>query len=215
MRQRTRSSDFVIGLLFLGSCAPWCGRVIADTDGAFPVKSNLRAGVAKVDITPAQTDGVTVAGHHRVVHGVRDPLRAGVLVLDDGETKAVIVTLDALSAWDEMVKLARERIAKQTGVPEPNILVAVSHHHSGPGFSTDSAWGRELIDKLHPGLRRRPHQLQHQSTQGDRRPRRRAAQSRRAVRPPRQSAAVRRRHVADAHGGADARGVSSVLFHVG
>jgi neutral ceramidase len=148
MRRRAHRLNRTVGLLLAAWCAPWCGRAVADADGAFPVKSNLRAGVAKVDITPAHTEGVTVAGHHRVVHGVRDPLRAGVLILDDGETKAAIVTLDALSAWDEMVKLGRERIAKETGVPETNILIAVSHNHSGPGFNTDSAWGRELIDKL-------------------------------------------------------------------
>src|SRR5690348_11790577 len=72
-------------------------------DGQFPVKSNLRAGVCKSDITPAETDGVLVTGHRRTVHGVRDPLRAGVLLLDDGETKAAIVTLDVVGAWDEMV----------------------------------------------------------------------------------------------------------------
>ena len=76
------------------------------SDGRFPVTSNLRAGVAKIDITPEETDGVIVTGHRRTVFGVRDPLRAGVLVLDDGETKAAIVTLDTIGAWDDMVKLA-------------------------------------------------------------------------------------------------------------
>lgn len=117
-------------------------------DGQFPVESNLRAGSAKTDITPAETDGVMVTGHRRMVHGVRDPLRAGVLLLDDGETKAAIVTLDTIGAWEEMVKLARERIEKEAGVPAANIMVAASHNHSGPAFEADSKWGRELIDKL-------------------------------------------------------------------
>lgn len=117
-------------------------------DGQFPVESNLKAGAAKVDITPTETEGVLVTGHRRTVHGVRDPLRAGVLLLDDGETKAAIVTLDTIGAWDEMVKLARERIEKETGVPGVNIMVAASHNHSGPAFEADSKWGRELIAKL-------------------------------------------------------------------
>src|SRR6185437_14243166 len=53
-----------------------------------------------------------------------------------------------IGAWDEMVKLARERIEEQTGVPAANIMVATSHNHSGPGFEVDSEWGRELIVKL-------------------------------------------------------------------
>jgi neutral ceramidase len=120
----------------------------AAKDGQFPVESNLRAGVCKTDITPTDTDGVAVTGHRRTVHGVRDPLRAGVLVLADGETKAAIVTLDVIGAWDEMVKLAREEIEQQTGAPAANIMVAASHNHSGPAFEVDSRWGRELIAKL-------------------------------------------------------------------
>jgi neutral ceramidase len=129
-------------------------------DGQFPVESNLRAGVAKVDITPHDTDGVMVTGHRRMVHGVRDPLRAGVLVLSDGETQAALVTLDTIGAWDEMVVLARQRIERQTGIPAAHILVAASHNHSGPAFEAESAWGKELIEKLgtaaqqaHDGMR--------------------------------------------------------------
>ena len=117
-------------------------------DGRFPVASNLRAGVAKVDITPDVSQGLNVVGHRRKVFKIRDPLRAGVLVLDDGETKAAIVTLDTIGAWDEMVLLARERIQQLTDIPASNIMVTASHNHSGPGFDRESAWGRELIDKL-------------------------------------------------------------------
>ncbi len=117
-------------------------------DGQFAVQSNLRAGVAKVDITPEDVNDFQVTGHWRKVTGVRDPLRAGVLVLTDGETKAAIVTLDTIGAWNEMVTLARQRIEQETGVPAANIMVAASHNHSGPGFDADSTWGRGLIDKL-------------------------------------------------------------------
>ena len=117
-------------------------------DGQFPVESNLRIGVAKVDITPADVAGITVIGHRREVTGVRDPLRAGVLILDDGETKAAIVTLDTIGAWEDMVKLARARIEKETRVPAANIMVAAAHNHSGPGYAENPKWAGELIDKL-------------------------------------------------------------------
>jgi len=140
-----------LGALFaLVLCAPFLHaaeepRVI---DGQFPVVSNLRAGVAKVDITPASLEGVSVVGHVRTVTAVRDPLRAGVLVLDDGETKAAIVTMDTIGAWDDMVKLVREGIEKATGVPAANIMVATSHNHSGPGYLENLRWGAELIKKV-------------------------------------------------------------------
>ena len=135
-------SSIVLGLASLDA--------VADElqDGQFSINSNLRVGVAKSEITPSETDGVMVTGHRRKVFGVRDPLRAGVLVLDDGETKAAIVTLDTIGAWDEMVRRARQQIERVTGVPAANIMVAASHNHSGPSFESDSKWGRALIDTL-------------------------------------------------------------------
>lgn len=123
-----------------------CGAELPD--GQFAVTSNLRAGAAKVDITPANVTGLTVVGHRRVVSGVRDPLRAGVLVLDDGQTKAAIVTLDTIGAWEEMVAAARKRIEQMAGVPAANILIAASHNHSGPGYAEHPQWATELIEKL-------------------------------------------------------------------
>jgi hypothetical protein len=132
-------------LLCLSLAAPTHGQVI---DGTFPVVSNLRAGAAKTDITPEEVKEFTVAGHTRVVNGVRDPLRAGVLVLDDGETKAAIVTLDVLGAWDDLVERARQAVGQETGVPAANILVCTSHNHSGPGWTENLRWASGVIAKL-------------------------------------------------------------------
>jgi hypothetical protein len=103
-------------------------------DGQFPVISNLRAGVAKIDITPPDAAATKIVGHVRQVTGVRDPLHAGVLILDDGETKAAIVTLDTIGAWEDMVRDARTRIETETPVQ------AMSKTCAGrPTSSTNSA----------------------------------------------------------------------------
>jgi neutral ceramidase len=135
-------------LILMPACLLATSGIALSDDGQFDVKSNLKAGVAKVDITPDEVTQFEVVGHRRLVNGVRDPLRAGVLILDDGETRAAIVTLDTINAWNDLVKLARERISNEAGVPTPNILIAASHNHSGPGFDANSNWGRELITKL-------------------------------------------------------------------
>lgn len=140
-----------IGRLLVAGGVGWALQAAARAeyqDGQFPVDSNLRAGAAKIDITPTEVAGITVVGHRRAVTGVRDPLRAGVLILDDGETKAAIVTMDTIGAWDDMVKLARERIEKETGVPAANIMVAAAHNHSGPGYAENAKWASTLIDQL-------------------------------------------------------------------
>lgn len=136
-------------LLGLSICLAIAGaRAQEIKDGQFAVASNLKAGVAKIDITPPDVVGVTVAGHRRAVTGVRDPLRAGVLILDDGETKAAIVTLDTIGAWEDMVHDARARIEIEAGVPAANILVAASHNHSGPGYVENMRWAADLIKRL-------------------------------------------------------------------
>lgn len=142
-----RSRRFLLPLLLVCGLAFPVPSASAD-DGTFPIRTNLKAGAAKVDITPAKVEGMTVVGHRRQVTGVRDPLRAGILILDDGETKAAIVSLDTIGAWDDMVRAARMKIEAETGVPAANIMVAASHNHSGPGYKEHPEWGAELIEKL-------------------------------------------------------------------
>ena len=124
-------------------------------DGQFPVQSNLRAGVAKVDITPAQVAGIETVGHRRAVTGLRDPLRAGVLLLDDGETQAAIVTTDLINVYDPIVKSIRERIEAKTGTPAANIMVTASHNHSGPPVSDgQSGYILDVVDKIGEAAKR-------------------------------------------------------------
>ena len=120
----------------------------ADPPLLFPVESNLRAGVAKVEITPGEVDGLRTVGHVREVHGVHDPICAAVLLLDNGETRAAIVTLDVLSAWDEMVAVLRRRISERTGTPPGHTLVAVSHNHSGPGWKEHPQWRERVVEQI-------------------------------------------------------------------
>ncbi|WP_417849168.1 hypothetical protein [Thalassoglobus sp.] len=139
---------FLQCMLVISAGALSSGAGVHAEDGKFEIQSNLQAGVAKVDITPSEVKDFEVVGHRRKVTGIRDPLRAGVLVLSDGETKAAIVTLDTIFAWTELVQIVRPQIEKATGVPAANIMVSASHNHSGPGFEADSEWGRELVQKL-------------------------------------------------------------------
>lgn len=110
---------------------------------AFPVESNLRAAVARVDITPPP--GTKVVGHVRETAGVRDRLHAVVLLLDDGTTRAALVTLDLLACRGGLVEQFRDAVAGSAGVPAANILVAASHNHSGPGWAENPGWARQVV----------------------------------------------------------------------
>ena len=130
----------ISSLLLLG------GPLSADEAFQFRVESNLRAGVAKVDITPSPE--TPVVGHVRPTNGVRDPIRAGILLLANEQTKAAIVTLDLIDAPTAMVEMLRDAIAKSTETPHENIMIAASHNHSGPGWSRESAWSRDTAVKI-------------------------------------------------------------------
>lgn len=121
-------------------------KLSADEAFQFRVESNLNAAVAKVDITPPAD--TPVVGHVRPTNGVRDPIRAGVLLLANQQTRAAIVTLDLISASGEMVAALRDVVSENAEVPRENILVAASHNHSGPGWSRESAWSREMVAKI-------------------------------------------------------------------
>lgn len=119
--------------------------IAADTPPGpgFKVESNLKAAVAKIDITPPA--GTKVVGHVREVSGVRDHLHAVALLLDDGKTKAAILTFDLLNVPPEMAAQLREAVGAATGTPAANIMVAVSHNHSGPGWVQNPEWARKVV----------------------------------------------------------------------
>lgn len=132
-------------------------RAAGDEPYRFRVESNLRAAAAKVDITPPAD--TPVVGHVRTTSGVRDPIRAGVLLLATDDARAAIVTLDLISAWGEMVAELRDVIARHTDTPRENILVGASHNHSGPGWSRESAWAKEMVARIGDAARQAAGQL--------------------------------------------------------
>lgn len=123
--------------LGLFAASAWAGE-----DGTFPVSSNLKAGAAKADVTPVGVE--KAAGHVREVDGARDPICIGVLVLDDGATKAAIVTSDFLDAWDDYVAAARAAVEKAANVPAANVMVTASHNHSGTDWVPGSDWAKQV-----------------------------------------------------------------------
>jgi hypothetical protein len=84
----------------------------------------LRAGAAKVDITPKESD-LAIA-----TDSIRDPLFARVIIVDDGSTCAVLVGLDLGGASNQIVDDATPRASRSTGCPVQNFIVSATHTHS-------------------------------------------------------------------------------------
>lgn len=94
---------------------------------------SLQLGTAKVDITPEP--GLPLMGNFRddyAARGVLDSLHAKALVIDDGRTKAAVLTLDVCMLDRDDVELIRRTIAQQCSIPPQQVLVHATHTHSAP-----------------------------------------------------------------------------------
>ena len=91
----------------------------------------LRAGVAAEDITAGDPTAT-----------VNDPLYAKALVLDDGNTKAVIICLDLGGASSGLVSAVRGRLREELGIDEGHVLINASHNHHTQGQVAEDAVGR-------------------------------------------------------------------------
>lgn len=93
----------------------------------------IKAGVQRATISPEK--GMYLIGfvdRAGGAKGVHDDLTATALVLDDGNEKAVIVSLDLLMAHPETVGRIKAGIEEKLGIPGRNVLLCCSHTHSGP-----------------------------------------------------------------------------------
>ena len=91
----------------------------------------LRAGMARVDVTPSTLGPMYGYANRKCgpANGVHDPLFAKAVVLANGDTRVAIVTLDLGSMVSAKL---HKRAADELGIPL--VLLASSHTHSAPAF---------------------------------------------------------------------------------
>jgi neutral ceramidase len=85
---------------------------------------HLRAGAAKVDITPKESE-LPIS-----TDSIRDHLFARAIVVDDGGSCAVLVGLDLGGASNQIVDDATTRASRSTGCPAQNFVISATHTHS-------------------------------------------------------------------------------------
>jgi hypothetical protein len=99
---------------------------------AGPVCAGLRAGAARVVISPPP--GAAMAGyyHFRACDGVIDDIHASALVLDDGAQRAALVTLDLIDAPRAIVEDVRRRVESAGLLRGEHVMISATHAHTGP-----------------------------------------------------------------------------------
>ena len=93
----------------------------------------LKAGAAKVDITPDKSLFLYGYPHvERYSQGIHDPLYASALVLDNSIGELVFCTVDLINISKYITKKVRAEITQKCGIPKKNIMISATHTHSGP-----------------------------------------------------------------------------------
>jgi hypothetical protein len=91
----------------------------------------LKAGVARVDITPTTLMQMYGYANRKCgpANGTHDPLFAKALVLEAGDSRMAVVTMDLGAIVSEHL---RSEAASRLNIPV--LLLSVSHDHSAPSF---------------------------------------------------------------------------------
>ncbi|HLR38596.1 MAG TPA: hypothetical protein VK084_11150 [Chitinophagaceae bacterium] len=100
---------------------------------AFQPKENhsaLSVGIAEQNITPSTHVKNWVTG--KPYGSVLDSIFVRVIVLDDGNKNAAIVTWDLVDVSESAKDEVRKAISTKTKIPVNNILINASHNHSAP-----------------------------------------------------------------------------------
>src|SRR5215472_13428808 len=105
------------------------GCVFAVSTGHAEVQ--LKAGVARADITPTTLMQMYGYANRKCgpANGTHDPLFAKALVLESGDSRMAIVTMDLGAIVSENL---RHDVASKLNIPV--LLLSVSHDHSAPSF---------------------------------------------------------------------------------
>ncbi len=91
----------------------------------------FRAGIARVDITPELPVSMVGGFRDRTATGVHDPLYARCIVLDDGQVRLALVTVDNCLVQKPVFDAAKKQIQARTGLSPDRVLSAATHTHTG------------------------------------------------------------------------------------
>jgi neutral ceramidase len=94
---------------------------------SFAQNATLRAGAAKVDVTPAEN------ALPRTYEGILDHLYSRAIVIDSGVTSAALVSLDAGGVPEQIWQSVTQQVERELGIPSKNVLITATHTHSVPG----------------------------------------------------------------------------------
>src|SRR5947208_12366270 len=128
---------------------------------AVPALAALRAGAARVDITPSPDAALPMSGYANRTQGfkgIHDPIHVRAIVVDDGGTQAAIVAWELIFVPDGVWAEVSPRIAAETGIRPENLILAAVHDHGAPSVAGEYA--RKVEDAAVEAIRLAKSRLQ-------------------------------------------------------
>ncbi len=124
--------------------------LLATTTVCAAAQSGLRAGAAKVDITPPKEMFPLEGG--QTYGSVHDPLYVRALVLDNGTDKMALISVDAgqVRNGNEIF----QALTQELGIPRQRIMLSATHNHNTPTSGTlkDPKQAAQYFQQLKKGV---------------------------------------------------------------
>ncbi len=117
-------------------------------------KKIMKAGFARLDITPPL--GIQISGYFeaRLADGILDPLQVHAVAVSDGTNIASVVSLDNIGIRQLEMDIIRHRAAECNAIPYEAVFIACTHTHTGPEVSSgcllpcDDAYNEYLFRRI-------------------------------------------------------------------
>jgi len=104
--------------------------------------AGLRAGVAKIDITPGKPVRLSgYASRTNLSQGVHDPLSARAVVFEHEDRRLALVSLDNIGFYGGVAEPLRQAILKDCSLKPSELFLCAIHTHSAPTLALDAGRG--------------------------------------------------------------------------
>lgn len=111
----------------------------------------MKIGIGISDITPSL--GIELVGYYypRKAEGIHDRLHAKTFFVDDGKTRAALISCDICFFEEKTVRAVKRRLSRNSPVPFENIILCATHTHTGPVVTPEyePVLISGVIDSLH------------------------------------------------------------------
>ena len=117
----------------------------------------LRAGVAKIDITPAKPVMMSgYAGRKELSQGIHDPLSARAIAFEQDGKRLVLLSCDLIGVRGETADNVRKAVLEACRLQPSDLFLTAIHTHGGPSLTLDANRGHannvEYTKALEPKL---------------------------------------------------------------